>query len=105
MGSNNSGFNYLCYPPETDKDAQKKTKQEVYKNLLKFVFSILIFFLVFSTCYNWGYDEGYRSGYSEGTITGYIENKYITHDYAEFSEVNATNEENFLKKLHGNDNT
>lgn len=73
MGSNNSGFNYLCYPPETDKDAQKKTKQEVYKNLLKFVFSILIFFLVFSTCY--------------------------------FSEVNATNEENFLKKLHGNDNT
>ncbi len=109
MGPNNTGFKYLCYPPETDKDARKETKQDVYKNLAKFLFSIFFFFLVLSACYNWGYNEGYRSGYSDGTVTGYITNKYITHDYAVFSEVNATNEENFLKKLHegaaSNDNT
>lgn len=67
---------------------------------------IFILILLFSSyiSYDYGYSTGYHKGYSEGQIDGYLMNKYITHEYANFSNENISSElERLEHTTKGND--
>ena len=65
---------------------------------------VLILFLSSYISYNYGHSAGYREGYSEGQIDGYLTNKYITHEYANFSNESVSKEYEKLKlETKGND--
>jgi len=63
---------------------------------------ILLILLISShVSYEYGHTAGYNDGYFDGYIEGHIVNKYITHDYANFSAEDAANEEELLKSMRG----
>jgi len=65
--------------------------------------AMLILILLFSSylSYDYGHSKGYSDGYFDGSIDGYITNKYIAHDYANFSAVEAVKETDLLKSMRG----
>lgn len=68
--------------------------------------AIFILILVLSSyiSYNYGHSTGYHEGYSEGQIDGYLMNKYITHEYANFSNESVSKEYEKLElATKGND--
>ena len=69
--------------------------------LKKSVLSIFILFICLYLSYDYGHSMGYNDGYFEGYIDGYLTNKYITHDYANFSAENAVNEKIKFESTRG----
>lgn len=67
----------------------------------KTVIFILILFLSSYISYDYGHTKGYTDGYFDGSIDGYITNKYIAHDYANFSAEEAVKETDLLKSMRG----
>ena len=70
-------------------------------NFKKISMLLLIVLLSSYTSYDYGYSIGYNDGYFDGSIEGHIINKYITHDYANFSAEKAAKEEALLKSMRG----
>lgn len=62
---------------------------------------ILILFASSYISYDYGHSKGYSDGYFDGSIDGYITNKYIAHDYANFSADDAVKETDLLKSMRG----
>jgi len=70
-----------------------------------FLLLLLLLFLISSyISYNYGHSTGYHEGYSDGQIDGYLMNKYITHEYANFSNESVSKEYEKLEHVtKGND--